>query len=257
MMKKLIKINKIIFNIFFKYNMLLDIVNNLLLYVEPQRKKALEKLARMRFQLQLHSVEDQRKPIQNLQTKVRSTVSKLRRLEKETYFLSRSVAEDPANLELALELDKLEMLVFECKNQLNLESEELDMMLSCYKESQLLATSRMATMRNDKPLTVVRANEICFKHAKWRLTETDGQLGIADIALSNFLYTKCSKSDDSVEHLLEIGYLRMTNLLKNQIYPEVLVPTQIQSNMPIEHKVSIIIWFFKYFIACFRFLRGC
>lgn len=50
-------------------------------------------------------------------------------------------------------------------------------------------------------------------------------------------YTKNSKSDDSVEHLLELGYVRMTNLLPNQIYKEVLLPTEIQSNMPVEHKV--------------------
>lgn len=61
------------------------------------------------------------------------------------------------------------------------------MMLSCYKERQLLATSRLAATRNDKPVTTVRANEICFKHAQWRLTEADGQLGIADLVLSNFL----------------------------------------------------------------------
>lgn len=54
-----------------------------------------------------------------------------------------------------------------------------------------------------------------------------------------FRYTKNSKSDDSVEHLLELGYLRMTNLLKNQVYTEVLCPTEIQSNMPVEHKVNI------------------
>ena len=51
--------------------MILDIVNNLLLYVEPRRKEASERLQRMRFQLQLHSVEDQRRPIQQMQTQVR------------------------------------------------------------------------------------------------------------------------------------------------------------------------------------------
>lgn len=51
--------------------MILDIVNNLLLYVEPRRKEAYERLQRMRFQLQLHSVQDQRKPIQQLQNLVR------------------------------------------------------------------------------------------------------------------------------------------------------------------------------------------
>jgi hypothetical protein len=51
-------------------------------------------------------------------------------------------------------------------------------------------------------------------------------------------YTKNSKSDDSGEHLLEVGYVRMTNLLPNQVYKEVLSPTEIQSNMPVDRKVS-------------------
>jgi len=51
--------------------MILDIVNNLLLHVEPSRKEAAERLQRMRFQLQLYSNEDQRKPIQQLQNQVR------------------------------------------------------------------------------------------------------------------------------------------------------------------------------------------
>lgn len=40
-----------------------------------------------------------------------------------------------------------------------------------------------------------------------------------------------------MEHLLELGYLRMTNLLPNEIYKEILCPTEIQYDMPIEHKV--------------------
>ena len=54
----------------------------------------------------------------------------------------------------------------------------------------------------------------------------------------DFRYTKNSKSDDSGEHLLELGYVRMTNLLPNQVYKEVLSPTEIQSNMPVDRKVS-------------------
>ncbi|KAG5900629.1 hypothetical protein JTB14_005906 [Gonioctena quinquepunctata] len=219
-----------------QYAMLLDIVNNLLLYVEPHRKEALEKLARMRFKLQLHSVEDQRKPIQNQQTLVRSTQSKLKRLEKETYLVNKALEENSDDISLRQDYCRLERLMYDCKNQLSAQSEELDMMLSCYKESQLLANARLATTRSDKPLTIVRANEICFKHAQWRLTEADGQIGIADLVLSNFLYTKNSKSDDSVEHLMELGYLRMTNLLPNEIYTEVICPTEIQFDMPIEHK---------------------
>lgn len=75
----------------------------------------------------------------------------------------------------------------ECKDELNASSDELDMMLSCYKETQLSANQKLETLRGDKPITSVRTSEICFKHAQWRLTETDGQLGIADLVLSNFL----------------------------------------------------------------------
>lgn len=62
------------------------------------------------------------------------------------------------------------------------------MMLSCYKETQLTQNQKMATLKGgDKVVTSVRASEICFKHAQWRLTDADGQLGIADLVLSNFL----------------------------------------------------------------------
>ncbi|KAI5720241.1 hypothetical protein M8J77_013121 [Diaphorina citri] len=223
-----------------QYAMILDILNNLLLYVEPKRKEAYEKLQRMRFQLQLHSVEDQRRPIQQMQNKVRCLVAKLRRLERETYLIHRALLEELCDEELLREMEDLEAQVFECKEQLMAESEELGMMISCYKETQLTAAnSKLTNMRNDKPITSVRASEIVFKHAQWRLTQQDGQLGIADLVLSNFLYTKVCKSDDSVEHLLELGYVRMTNLLPNQTYKEVIVPTEIQSNMPIDRKRAI------------------
>lgn len=51
--------------------MVVDILNNLLLYVDPRKKEAMEGIARMRFQLQLNSRDDQRKPIIRLQNQVR------------------------------------------------------------------------------------------------------------------------------------------------------------------------------------------
>ncbi|XP_071446897.1 protein hobbit isoform X2 [Hetaerina americana] len=223
-----------------QYAMILDIVNNLLLYVEPRRKEAYERLQRMRFQLQLHSVEDQRRPIQQVQNQVRSLLSKLRRLEKETYMVQRALTDESCNEERLAEMEDLEKQVYECKELLNSQSEELDMMISCHKETQLTANQKqMATTQGEKPVYTVRANEICFKHAQWRLTEADGQLGIADLVLSNFLYTKISKSDDSVDHLLELGYVRMLNLLPHQVYREVLCPTEIQSNMPVDRKRAV------------------
>ncbi|XP_043472200.1 protein KIAA0100 isoform X2 [Leptopilina heterotoma] len=218
-----------------QYAMILDVVNNLLLCVEPRRKEALERLQRMRFQLQL-SAEDQKRPIQQLQNIVRGLVSKLRRLEKETYLVHKALADDHSE-ELKTEMKRLELRVFECKEQLNLRADELDVMLSCYKETTTPATAT-ATLK-DKSAAVTRAAEICFKHAQWRLTDADGLLGIADLILTNFLYTKTSKTDDSVEHLLELGYVRMTNLLPNQIYTEVLVPTELQSNMPVDRQRAL------------------
>ncbi|XP_066587198.1 protein hobbit isoform X2 [Prorops nasuta] len=222
-----------------QYAMILDIVNNLLLYVEPRRKEASERLQRMRFQLQLHSFEDQRRPIQQLQNTVRGLVAKLRRLERETYLVQKALV-DESTPELLAEMERLEAMVFECKEQLSAKADELDMMLSCYKETTTPSKQATAsTTLKDKPAAVARVAEICFKHAQWRLTDADGQLGIADLILTNFLYTKTSKTDDSVEHLLELGYVRMTNLLPNQIYTEVLTPTELQSNMPVDRQRAL------------------
>lgn len=220
-----------------QYAMILDIVNNLLLYVEPQRKQALEKLARMRFQLQLHSTEDQKRPIQQKQTLIRSLLIKIRSLEKDIHFISQR-ADESETMEWKLEYERVQKLIRESKEELNTFSEELDMMLLCYKETQLSQLSKIqSNVRSDKTVSIVRANEICFKRAQWRLTETDGQIGIADLVLSGFLYTKKSKSDDSVEHLLELGNIRMNNLIPSEIYREVLVPTEIQKDMPVDtHK---------------------
>ncbi|XP_053675317.1 protein hobbit [Anopheles nili] len=219
-----------------QYAMILDIVNNLLLYVEPQRKEALEQLARMRFQLQLYSSEDQKRPIQHLQTEIRSLMSRIRCLEKDIHFITKARLEEGDSEDLRVEYEEVHHAILHFKELLTTKSDELDMMLSCYNEAQLSASNRLATFRKDKPVTIVRANEICFKHAQWRLTEADGQIGIADLILSNFLYTKNSKSDDSVDHLLELGYIRICNLIPRDSYTEVLCPTEIQRDMPVEHK---------------------
>ena len=54
-----------------QYNMVVDILNKLLLYVDPVKKAASSALARMRFQLQLRSGDDLRKPIVKLQNQLR------------------------------------------------------------------------------------------------------------------------------------------------------------------------------------------
>uniref|UniRef100_A0A336L3B3 CSON015125 protein n=1 Tax=Culicoides sonorensis TaxID=179676 RepID=A0A336L3B3_CULSO len=217
-----------------QYAMILDIVNNLLLYVDPERKKALENLARMRFQLQLYSSEDQKRPIQHLQTQIRNLMSQIRTLEKDIHFITKALMEEKTE-DLLRDYEEIQQKIKEYKDRLVTWGDELDMMLSCYKETQLSASNKLQAVRKDKPLTIVRTNEICFKHAQWRLTEADGQIGIADLILSNFLYTKNSKSDDSVEHLLELGYIRINNLIPQDQYDKVLCPTELQRDVPIDH----------------------
>lgn len=51
--------------------MLLDIVNNLLLYKEPRQKELTETMERLRFTLQLSNIEDCRTPILARQERVR------------------------------------------------------------------------------------------------------------------------------------------------------------------------------------------
>lgn len=95
-----------------QYEMLLDVINNLLLYVEPHRKEASERLQRLRFQLQLVSnAEDQRRAVQQKQNRLRFLVSQLRRLEKDTFQLSRALAEQSGDALLAAEFEAHERKV--------------------------------------------------------------------------------------------------------------------------------------------------
>ncbi|KAL7018475.1 hypothetical protein ACKWTF_010768 [Chironomus riparius] len=218
-----------------QYSMILDIINNLLLYVDPSRRERHENLMKKRFELKFHSLEDQKRPIQHLQTEILSLMSHLRLLEKDIHFLAKARVDGEDTEELRNEYNEVQRQIKDCKEELSKKSDELEILLSCYKESQL-NTSRTTVISKDKPISIVRCNEICFKHAQWRLTEDDGQIGIADLILSNFLYTKNSKSDESIEHLLELGYIRINNLIPTDSNKVILCPTEIQRDMPIDHK---------------------
>ncbi|KAK6192150.1 hypothetical protein SNE40_003678 [Patella caerulea] len=204
-----------------QYTIILDIVNNLLLYVEPKEKK--ENLQSMRFRLQLSRVEDQKTPILQLQEKVRSKALELRRHEKELHKLQKEIDEFPSESQLLEESRDLQVQLNRSKTDVYKLNEELSIRISCYKESQLQVKQQMK-MEKAQHADVVRRNEVCFKFAQWRLTEKDGQLGITDITLRNFVYTKTNRDDDAWTHQLELGWVKMTNLLPNSIYKDVLIP---------------------------------
>ena len=70
-----------------QYSMILDVLNNLLLYIEPSFRSRSENYMRMKYQLMLSKVEDQRKPIVQLHTQIRQRVCQLRAREKAVFAL--------------------------------------------------------------------------------------------------------------------------------------------------------------------------
>uniref|UniRef100_A0A6A7FYG4 Protein KIAA0100-like n=3 Tax=Hirondellea gigas TaxID=1518452 RepID=A0A6A7FYG4_9CRUS len=220
-----------------QYNMVVDILNKLLLYVDPVKKAASSALARMRFQLQLNSGDDLKKPIVKLQNQLRNHMSQLRGLEKDVYLVQRALDREPCD-QLLLDKAALTAQVSSCKERLNSLSQELAIRIHCYNESQLRANHKLSVAQGDK-VTTIRINEVFLRKAQWRITEADGQLGIAEVALSNFLYTKKSNSDDSGEHLLELGYVNMKNLLPNQVYTDILAPTILTSNCSLDRQKTL------------------
>ncbi|XP_037302921.1 protein KIAA0100 [Manduca sexta] len=220
-----------------QYAMLLDVVNNVVLHVEPERRRTLERRARMRFQLQLHQDQDPRHLIHKLQTQVRESLARLRRMEKEYYLKNRSITgNDPVAL---AELKSLDDQVNECKECVWSLGEELDAMVRAWREGRRQAGRAGRGGPAVRAAAPHRYNEICFKSARWRLTDADGQLGIADLLLTNFLYTKTSRSDDSVEHQLEVGYVSVKNLLPNEPFPEVLVPQEPSGRAPLARRAAL------------------
>ena len=113
-----------------QYVMLLDIINNLLLYSEPTLKARTDKYLRMRYQfmLEIDTIDEHRKKIILLQNQLRQLACAQRDKEKEIYLLSGATGE---------KRERLEAEASEIKDRLHAMSEDLDMMIRCYKETQM------------------------------------------------------------------------------------------------------------------------
>ncbi|XP_055081782.1 bridge-like lipid transfer protein family member 2 [Periophthalmus magnuspinnatus] len=208
-----------------QYAMILDIVNNLLLHVEPRRKEHSEKKQRVRFQLEISSnPEEQRSSILHLQEAVRQHLAQIRRLEKQIYSNIRAQPEDISSDEVNEINIGLQNQLNQEKNDMQMKSEELNILIRCFKDFQLQRANKLELRKPPEDVSVVRRTEIYFAQARWCLTEEDGQLGIAELELQRFMYSKLNKSDDTAEHLLELGWFTMNNLLPNAAYKVVLRP---------------------------------
>uniref|UniRef100_A0A670Z656 Bridge-like lipid transfer protein family member 2 n=1 Tax=Pseudonaja textilis TaxID=8673 RepID=A0A670Z656_PSETE len=114
-----------------QYAMILDIVNNLLLHVEPKRKEHSEKKQRVRFQLEISSnPEEQRSSILHLQEAVRQHVAQIRLLEKQMYSVMKSLQDDGRNESLLEHNQKLQQQLSQEKATLQQESEDLNILIS-------------------------------------------------------------------------------------------------------------------------------
>ncbi|XP_059829672.1 bridge-like lipid transfer protein family member 2 isoform X1 [Hypanus sabinus] len=208
-----------------QYAMILDIVNNLLLLVEPKRKEHSERKQRVRFQLEISSnPEEQRNSILHLQDAVRMHVTRIRQLEKEIHLIVKSLQDDSHNTTLLNQSHELQVRLNQEKTDLQAKSEELNILIRCFKDFQLQRANKLELRKQQEDVSVVRRTEVYFAQARWRLTEEDGQLGIAELELQRFLYSKVNKSDDTAEHLLELGSFTMNNQLPNSLYKVVLRP---------------------------------
>ncbi|CAF1097053.1 unnamed protein product, partial [Rotaria sordida] len=220
-----------------QYRTIMDIVNNLLLYVEPKEEGDNSKLRKLRLQIQLaDNLPVLRESIRHLLERVRSTLAKLRRLEREIYFFSRannnlvnpysSDEEDGRERTLLYtsdEYEKLQTLYTSVKVQLNKLAEKLGMMCAVYKDMQL---ARLIKLRiagtSSKTARLERRYELHGGSITWFIKHDDGQIKNAEFLLRNILYTKRYYENGTNEHAISIGQAQVENLLPDDRYRTIL-----------------------------------
>ena len=241
-----------------QYSMILDVLNNLLLFVDPTQRSRTENYLRMKYQMMLSNEEDHRSTILQLQTQIRQLMCQLRDRERYEYSLrqartttssssSKPAASSsfPFDLEGSLESlqGDLEDEIASIKENVTAKSEELDLRMRCLLDLQTVRSQKERgragrhgeTDEKERGEALRQKSEIIFSRAQWRLTETDGQLGIADASIINFAYTKSIMMNESTDHLVEMGHLGVKNLLKEQLYADVILPTDLQ-NVPVDRQ---------------------
>ena len=77
-----------------QFSLILDIVNKLVLYVEPRRKELTDKVEEMKFSLQLANEKSApRAPIIDMQSQLRLLLAQLKQLERNQYQIRKALNE--------------------------------------------------------------------------------------------------------------------------------------------------------------------
>ncbi|CAO4363556.1 unnamed protein product [Caenorhabditis nigoni] len=207
-----------------QYEMVVDIVNNLALFVDPIKKEMGEKRRRLRFECQLMGMAEMRAKIMRYQSELREIVSLGRYLERQLFYLSNEEnTNNTSNEKIEYTEDQLIQEAEETKQRMLTVSEKLATYISSYKQRQVNQVKEFDEGKNAKKgVEVIRRFEVCFEDCIWKLTESDGQIALAQTQIRNFLYTRTVRDSNCGDHLFEVGSVRITNLLPDTIYKHAL-----------------------------------
>eukprot|EP00794_Sanderia_malayensis_P014359 gene14357-15855_t len=228
-----------------QYAMVIEICQKLLLYSEPKKKEQQDRLDEMKFKMQLSTGQNIKGEIQGMQDAVRDSLSCLRRYERQLYEyrretnnISQSMDEDEY-CEMVLATNDLQEQIEAVKEQLSAESEELKIMIRTYKDLIKNVSASPSPNKGRSKNYIVKQSDVIFDDMRWRLTQKDGQLGIADVQFKKFHYNKLTFNDNAGEHRFELGGFSVHNLIPNAAYKEALIPHEINLRRHVDKSVFL------------------
>ncbi|KAL7675491.1 hypothetical protein ACOME3_001757 [Neoechinorhynchus agilis] len=211
------------------YQNVVDIVNDLLLYMRPTRRTPV--VEKLKVMMEAQVLDNERvfiNKIMRLKEKVRTKLSELRICEKELFYLTRPDAGRGLHTSRTCASKQLNDRYAATKQSLCYFSDRLSLYLSVMKELKLNKKFNVQFDDNISNVGVVGMNrryEIFVRSGQWTLTtDEQGRKPCARLHVSNALYRKTSFDNCSNEHIVQIGNFQMLNLLKDDYYQCVLAP---------------------------------